>query len=492
MPITDFSNKLILVGAYRSDKKQLDWILGKQPLRSNLLYNVRTNNDLFSQREGGVSTTICPDYVLLYNCADLTQIGHLYTCIAATPKSESEMKRLQYPSPKGTYMLYTLGHEIEDWCCDMSKLLIVLKEKYYNPVEFAPIYAQGRDVAPFVVNKKHKQHGELATLPTYIDLFSGSGGFSLGFDWAGFQNIFSVEYDSEICKTYRYNFPSHNLVECDITKLQDEDVIKLVDGRKIDVIIGGPPCQGFSMAGNIGRKFADDPRNMLFKEFVRIVRIVQPTCFVMENVARLYTRLNGETRNEIIDCFEALGYVVEAKVVCASDYGVPQNRSRVLFIGRKTTDKLYPINFPKKSNNPCPTIKDAIDKYPPLESGQTSDIPNHEAMEHSTQMLEKMSYVKDGGGRKDIPEQIRPGKGDIRKYIRYDSSKPSICITGDMRKVFHYGQNRALTVRELAAIQSYPDNFIFLGNKIKQQQMVGNSVPPLLAKAIAEGVKKMI
>ena len=106
--------------------------------------------------------------------------------------------------------------------------------------------------------------------------------------------------------------------------------------------------------------------------------------------------------------------------------------------------------------------------------------------------IEKMSYVKDGGGRKDIPEQIRPGKGDIRKYIRYDSSKPSICITGDMRKVFHYGQNRALTVRELAAIQSYPDNFIFLGNKIKQQQMVGNSVPPLLAKAIAEGVKKMI
>jgi DNA (cytosine-5)-methyltransferase 1 len=492
MPITDFSNKLILVGAYRSDKKQLDWILGKQPLRSNKLYNVRTNEDLFSQRDGGVNTSVCPDYVLLYNCADITQGGHMYKCLSIEAKSESEMKRLHYPAPKGSYIVCTLGHEIAISDIDISNMLTTLKEVHHVTVDFAPIYAMGEEIEPFIKLSERVSNEEQETQPTYIDLFSGSGGFSLGFDWAGFQNVFSVEYDSEICETYRYNFPSHNLVECDITKLKDEEVVKLVDGRKIDVIIGGPPCQGFSMAGNIGRKFADDPRNMLFKEFVRIVRIVQPTCFVMENVARLYTRLNGETRNEIIDCFEALGYVVEAKVVCASDYGVPQNRSRVLFIGRKTTDKLYPIQFPQKSSKPCPTVKDAIDKYPPLESGQTSNIPNHEAMEHSVQMLEKMSYVKDGGGREDIPEHIRPEKGDIREYIRYDSSKPSICITGDMRKVFHYSQNRALTVRELAAIQSYPDSFIFLGNKIKQQQMVGNSVPPLLAKAIAEGVKEMI
>jgi DNA (cytosine-5)-methyltransferase 1 len=209
-------------------------------------------------------------------------------------------------------------------------------------------------------------------------------------------------------------------------------------------------------------------------------------------VARLYTRLNGQTRNEIIECFKSLGYVVEAKVVCASDYGVPQNRYRVLFIGKKTDDPNYKIAFPAKSTKPAPTIKDAIGKYPALESGESSDIVNHEAMVHSQQMIEKMSYVKDGGGRDDIPEEIRPQKGDIRKYIRYDSSKPSICITGDMRKVFHYSQNRALTVRELAAIQTYPDSFIFLGSKILQQQMVGNSVPPLLAKSIADAVKTML
>lgn len=327
---------------------------------------------------------------------------------------------------------------------------------------------------------------------TYIDLFSGSGGFSLGFDDAGFENIFSVEFNHDICETYRYNFPKHHLLECDIAELKEKEIKDIVGKKKVDVVIGGPPCQGFSMAGNIGRRFVDDPRNHLFKEFVRVVEVVSPTCFVMENVARLYTRLGGQTREEIIECFEKLGYVVEAKIVCASEYGVPQNRYRVLFIGRKTEDKNYTIRFPEKSKTPAPTIKDAIDKYPPLESGETSSIPNHEAMVHSAQMIEKMSYVKDGGGREDIPESIRPQKGDIRKYIRYDSKKPSICITGDMRKVFHYSQNRALTVRELAAIQTYPDSFVFLGNKILQQQMVGNSVPPVLAKAIAESIKKML
>ena len=245
------------------------------------------------------------------------------------------------------------------------------------------------------------------------------------------------------------------------------------------------------MAGKIGRKFIEDPRNYLFNEFVRVVKEVHPQCFVMENVARLYTRLKGETRNEIISCFENLGYSVESKIVCATNYNVPQKRYRVLFIGR-IKDSSAKIIFPEISKTPPPTIKDTIEKYPPLESGQSSSIPNHEAMTHTPQMLEKMSFVRDGGNRNDIPEEIRPQKGDVRKYIRYDSSKPSICITGDMRKVFHYSQNRALTVRELAAIQTFPDTFEFLGNKIKQQQMVGNSVPPVLAKSIAEAVKKML
>ena len=376
-------------------------------------------------------------------------------------------------------------------------LLIPFEEFFFETAERQKNDYYFKSCYPYVINMEMENLRNrgvdcMQRKMTYIDLFSGSGGFSLGFDMAGFSNLFSVEYDKDICPTYRYNFPNHNLLECDITKLSNEEISKLVKDVEVDVVIGGPPCQGFSMAGNIGRRFIDDPRNHLFKEFVRVVALVRPKCFVMENVARLYTRLNGETRMEIIRCFEEIGYRVEARVVCAADYGVPQNRHRVLFIGRKKEDSNGVIFFPKKVEGKPKTVKDAIGHYPILKSGESSSIPNHEAMVHSEQMLEKMSYVKDGGGREDIPAEIRPEKGDIRKYIRYDSKQPSICITGDMRKVFHYEQNRALTVRELAAIQTYPDEFIFLGSKSVQQQMVGNSVPPLLAKSIAEAVKKMI
>ena len=135
------------------------------------------------------------------------------------------------------------------------------------------------------------------------------------------------------------------------------------------------------------------------------------------------------------------------------------------------------------------TVADAISDLPKLESGgSVAGIPNHEAMLHTSSMLKKMKYVKDGGDRFDIPMRIRPRKGDARKYIRYQSNSPSVCVTGDMRKVFHYSQNRALTVRELARIQTFPDDYKFLGSRISQQLQVGNAVPPLLAKAVAKGI----
>lgn len=321
-----------------------------------------------------------------------------------------------------------------------------------------------------------------------MDLFSGSGGLSLGFDRAGFSNIFSVDIEPSFCATYRRNFPDHNLLQTDIAKLSNAEILKIVANRQIDVIVGGPPCQGFSMAGNPGRTFVDDPRNHLFKEFARIVDLLRPKMFLMENVARLFTHNNGETRQEILDTFNKLGYSVECQVLDTANYGVPQHRRRIIFIGT-LEDK--PIIFPKQNSEKL-TIKDAIDDLPELASGEMSLIPNHQAMKHSEKMLIKMSFIKDGGNREDIPLDLRPQKGDIRKYIRYNSSKPSICITGDMRKVFHYTQNRALTVRELARIQTYPDNFIFDGSMISQQQQVGNSVPPVFAEKLANCIKEML
>ena len=324
---------------------------------------------------------------------------------------------------------------------------------------------------------------------TYIDLFSGAGGLSLGFEQAGFKQILSVEIEPSYCETYRYNFPHHTVLQKDLTQLSDDDLLAKLKGQKADVVIGGPPCQGFSIAGKIGRTFADDPRNHLFKEFVRVVKLTAPHFFVMENVARLYTHQSGKTRQEIIEHFQNLGYQVECQILNAVNFGVPQNRSRVVFIGRKKQSRII---FPKPLQTPQTTVFEAIGHFPKLLAGENyPQIPNHEAMNHTPQMLAKMAFVKNGGDRNDIPENLRPTSGDVRKYIRYHSDKPAVCITGDMRKVFHYEQNRALTVRELASLQSFPDDFVFCGQKIAQQQQVGNAVPPLLAKVIAECIVKM-
>ena len=323
----------------------------------------------------------------------------------------------------------------------------------------------------------------------YIDLFAGAGGMSLGFDNAEFENILAVEYDKCFAETYSFNFPKHNLKVTDIKNINNDEIKKIIGNKKVDVIIGGPPCQGFSIAGKIGRNFIDDERNQLFKEFVRFVEVVKPRIFVMENVAALKTHNKGKTIEEIIEEFKKIGYIVKCDVLNAVDYGVPQQRRRIFVIG--TLGKENKFNFPRKSTKQI-TIKEALKGLPKLKSGETSDIPNHNAMNHSKQMLEKMSYVKDGGDRNDIPEDIRPKSGDIRKYIKYNSNEPSICITGDMRKVFHFNQNRALTGRELARIQTFPDDFIFKGNAGKVQQQIGNAVPPKLALQIANSVKEVL
>ena len=205
----------------------------------------------------------------------------------------------------------------------------------------------------------------------------------------------------------------------------------------------------------------------------------------MENVATLARHNKGQTLKEIMECFHNISYDVKYEILNAKDYGIAQNRSRIFIIG---TLKRNTFIFPKKENTQI-SVKDVLDDLPFLANGEKSKIPNHNAMVHSEQMLKKMSYVRDGGNREQIPLEIRPKSGDTRKYIRYDSNKPSIAITGDMRKVFHYSQNRALSARELARIQSFPDDFIFYGNSIDIQQQIGNAVPPLLAEKIANQVK---
>ena len=323
----------------------------------------------------------------------------------------------------------------------------------------------------------------------YIDLFAGAGGMTLGFDNKNFNNILAVEFNKDFAETYKKNFPNHNLMVRDIKEISNEEIKEAIGRKKVDVIIGGPPCQGFSLAGNIGRSFIDDDRNRLFKEFVRFVDILKPRMFVLENVAAMERHNNGKTIKEIVNSFGELGYTIKYKVLNSADYGIPQERRRIFIVGVRGNENSFTYPTIKKKRM---TIKDAIDDLPKLESGESSNIPNHVEMNHSKQMLEKMKFVKDGGNRLDIPEEIRPKSGDLRKYIRYDSKKPSVCVTGDMRKIFHYNQNRALTCRELARIQTFPDDFVFLGNSGKIQQQIGNAVPVKLAEQIASQVREVL
>ncbi len=324
----------------------------------------------------------------------------------------------------------------------------------------------------------------------YIDLFCWAWWLSLWFDRQWFSNLFSIDFDDSCALTYAHNFPNHNFIHGDIHNLSEKKIKEIIGNNDVDIILWWPPCQWFSMAWNIWRNFVDDPRNHLFLEFVRVVSIVKPKFFLMENVARLYTHNNWKTKAEIIKKFNDIWYRVSVKIMNVVEFWVPQKRSRVIFFWTNIDD--INLDFPKWEVKNYKTIKEAIWHFPPLKSGESSNIINHEAMTHTQDMLEKMSYVKDWGNRNDIPKSLRPQSWDIRKYIRYNSNEPSICITGDMRKVFHYSQNRALTVRELAAIQTFPDNFEFMWSKISQQQQVGNAVPPLFAEKRANHIGKMI
>ena len=314
-----------------------------------------------------------------------------------------------------------------------------------------------------------------------MDLFSGAGGFSLGFlQERHFEILLSIDNNPKFSQSYIKNFPHTAHLQKDISTFDEIEIKKIHDKYNFEVIIGGPPCQGFSLAGKIGRKEFKDNRNDLFLSYLKFVKIIQPKIFIMENVATLKRHNQGKTLKSIIDKFKDLGYLTNIEILNASNYAIAQNRRRIFIVGTKQKGFVFPTKESKKIS-----IKECIGDLQTLKSGENSTMPNHNAMTHSTQMLEKMSFVKDGCGRECIPMALRPKSGDIRKYIRYNSKEPSITITGDMRKVFHYEQNRALTARELARIQSFPDDFIFYGNSIDIQQQIGNAVPPKLAKFIA-------
>ena len=338
-----------------------------------------------------------------------------------------------------------------------------------------------------------------------LDLFCGCGGLSYGFESAGYDVLLGIDNDSKALETFELNHSHAKSICGDITKVTyEKDIKPLLDGKKIDVIIGGPPCQGMSLSGP--RKF-DDPRNRLYMSYIRLVEEIRPKAFVIENVPGLVGLFDGRIKDSIIRQFNDMGYNIQYKIMCAADYGVPQNRKRVIFVGMKTGSFCYPERVMNQVTcsmalSDLQPLEDEIgeeiaeyatdvqNEYQKLMRARSANVRNHIAANHSEKVRKIISLVPDGGNYKDLPEEYRNSRNFHVAWTRFGSDKPAPTIDTGHRHHFHYKYNRVPTVRECARLQSFPDDFYFLGNKTQQFRQVGNAVPPLMAQAIAEQLKK--
>lgn len=340
-----------------------------------------------------------------------------------------------------------------------------------------------------------------------IDLFCGAGGLSYGFECAGFNILLGIDNDQKALEVFERNHKGAKSICGDITQIDYEQIKEKIGDKRIDIIIGGPPCQGMSLSGP--RKF-DDPRNKLYLSYIRLVDEIRPRAFVIENVPGLVSLFNGKIKDSIIEKFTAMGYKVKYQILCASDYGVPQNRKRVVFVG---TREDVEFEYPEKISEQV-TCKMALSDLPPLEDELGEDISdyeteptnpyqklmrersqkvhNHVAAAHSEKVKKIISLVPDGCNYKSLPEEYRESRNFHVAWTRFASNKPAPTIDTGHRHHFHYQYNRVPTVRECARLQSFPDDFIFLGNKTQQFRQVGNAVPPLMAQAIAKQVMAML
>lgn len=339
-----------------------------------------------------------------------------------------------------------------------------------------------------------------------IDLFCGCGGLSYGFEKAGYSILLGIDNDKKALESFELNHKNSQTILGDITRITYDQIKKVIGSEKIDVIIGGPPCQGMSLSGP--RKF-DDPRNELYLSYIRLVDEIKPEAFVIENVPGLVGLFKGKIKDSIVEKFTKMGYTIQYKILCAADYGVPQSRKRVVFVGLKNDV----FEFPKPIEEYV-TCSMALSDLPPLEDElgeeisvyatmpknqyqelmreNSSSVRNHIAARHSEKVRHIISMVPDGGNYKDLPDEYKNSRNFHVAWTRFASDKPAPTIDTGHRHHFHYKYDRVPTVRECARLQSFPDDFIFLGNKTQQFRQVGNAVPPLLAQKIAEQLKKYI
>ena len=347
-----------------------------------------------------------------------------------------------------------------------------------------------------------------------LDVFCGAGGLSYGMDKnKHFRTKVAIDFDEKAAETFKKNMPDTEVLVGDITDADvKQKVIELSRKAKVNMIVGGPPCQGYSMKGKkLGLK---DPRNFLFREYLNLVKELQPDIFVIENVKGLLLASNGWFKDEILTAVSNLGYWVEYGVLNAADFGVPQSRERAIFICSK--NKIVTLPTPTISRRT--TVRDAISDLSYLESGEgefkqeyvttaKSDyqkmmragsmaLYNHKASNHKKVAIEKLKMIPPEQGKEFIPKELQ-GKQKFKTTwgrLKWDDVSPTIDTRFDASSNGtnnHPYLNRAITPREAARIQSFDDKFVFYGSKVYIRKQIGNAVPPLLAKAIADKIDKV-
>ena len=321
----------------------------------------------------------------------------------------------------------------------------------------------------------HKNEKEITEKIKVISLFSGSGGLDLGFLATGkFEVIFANDFNPQACETYAKNIGNHIVYE-DISKLRNLPIA--------DIIIGGPPCQGFSLA-NPSRTF-EDPRNQLFNEYARIIKEVKPKLFLMENVSGMVTMEKGRVFEIIKKELSSCGYTLYDKLLNSKDYGVPQSRRRMIIIGvRNDINKKFMFPEPTHDEDNYVNVGQAI-----IDNPIPKDNPNHIIGNLTELNQNRLIHIPEGGSMKDCPENLQNNSDLNRSMRRLHSKKESYTIVhNNCDHYYHPTEQRRITIREMARIQGYEDDFVFLGSKSEQSRQVGNSVPVGLGKAIAKSI----
>jgi len=350
----------------------------------------------------------------------------------------------------------------------------------------------------------------------FVDLFAGAGGLSEGLENAGFEPLHAVEVDGDARTTYAQNrdgFEPDDLTE-DIRDVDTDEITETVGEQSVDLVAGGPPCQGFS---EVVSPDGSDDRNHLFTYFIQWVDELRPDAAIFENVRGMENTADGKFLDAVKESFANIGYEVTPNVVTASDFGVPQHRRRLIVLAFKGEAPEHSIDGFEMDPVQTPGVIDGIGDLPEVAAGEEAveydqspetviqndlrgnndELTMHQAANHDEDMVEMIAHISDGGNRTEIPDELQPSSGYHNSYSRLDSREPAVAITSNMSKpssarCIHPFQDRGLTPREGARLQTFPDSYRFTGGLVSIRQQIGNAVPPYLGEALGYYLKEAV